>query len=424
MATVRSTPPKAPVETRPIPPRRPVRRSRAPSGGRPAIVVGTGVTALGMIRSLGRAGIPALLVGPPGDIARRSRWARPFPGTERNGGDGSLAELLARSDLEGGVLIPGADSAVREIARLPGEVLARFPASVPSEATLEILIDKRAFAALMRREGMPHPRTIELDAEGELDEVEDPFFERAFLKPRDSQRFFGRFGVKGIPVRSREEAAERLRGVRAEGFSVVLQEYIPGPPTAHVFLDGFVDRHAELRLLLTRRRTRMYPRDFGNSTLCETVLPGEVAPAVAALRRLLDTVSYRGIFSAEVKFDARTEEYRFLEVNARAWWYVEFAARCGVNVCEAAYRDALGEPVEYRTGCRAGIRLLYPRHDLDAFRAIQEAPAEDPHSTWDWFRPWLGARQALFVSDDPWPAIWDAQARVARRLRRRAAGAR
>jgi len=47
------------------------------------------------------------------------------------------------------------------------------------------------------------------------------------------------------------------------------------------------------------------------------------------------------VFSAEFKFDERDGLFKILEVNARPWWYVDFAARCGVDVCRMAYRDAL-----------------------------------------------------------------------------------
>lgn len=388
------------------------------------MVVASGVTGLGMVRSLGRAGVPTLVLAPGADLVHRSRWGRPLPGRAAAAAEGAddprpLAERLAEAEPESGVLIPGSDSAVREIVALPPALRERFATSVPPADTLDVLTDKQAFARFTREHGLPHPLTIEPHGpDGGLEDLDADFFTRAFLKPRDSQRFFARFGVKGIHVRSREEALRRIARLEAEGFPVVVQEYIPGPPTAHVFLDGFVDRRGRLALLLTRRRTRMYPEDFGNSTLCETVPPSEVAPAVDALRRLLDSLSYRGIFSTEVKRDDRTGEYRFLEVNARAWWYVEFAARCGVNVCEAAYRDALGLPLPRCPEVPGGVRLLYPEYDLTAFRARrrEDGSRRDRPSAWAWFRPWLGARQALLVGDDPWPALWQTGARLRRRL--------
>jgi hypothetical protein len=48
-----------------------------------------------------------------------------------------------------------------------------------------------------------------------------------------------------------------LERVADAGLELLLQEYIPRAPTAHIFLDGYVDRAGELRGCLARRRLRM-----------------------------------------------------------------------------------------------------------------------------------------------------------------------
>ena len=64
----------------------------------PAIVMGRGPTALGILRSLQMAGIPAYVACPPGDIVTRSRWYRPTPGSlpwDGQPGEPGLAALKA-----------------------------------------------------------------------------------------------------------------------------------------------------------------------------------------------------------------------------------------------------------------------------------------------------------------------------------------
>ena len=80
-------------------------------------------------------------------------------------------------------------------------------------------------------------------------------------KPADSQRSFARFRVKAFRIAGRKEAAERLAACAAGGHTMVLQEYVPGPPTNHYFLDGFVDRTGCIRALFVRQRLRMFPPD-------------------------------------------------------------------------------------------------------------------------------------------------------------------
>jgi predicted ATP-grasp superfamily ATP-dependent carboligase len=141
----------------------------------------------------------------------------------------------------------------------------------------------------------------------------------------------------------------------------------------------------------------------------------EVAPAMRSLEVLLPAVGYRGIYSAEFKLDARDGTFKILEVNTRPWWYVEFAALCGVDVCTMAYRDALGLEVSDVTTYEVGARCVNARTDLLASRASVRSGETS------WARAlasWIGARQAIFRAEDPVPALVD----LAQRARRRIAG--
>lgn len=145
----------------------------------------------------------------------------------------------------------------------------------------------------------------------------------------------------------------------------------------------------------------MFPRDFGNSTMTVTIPLEEVGEAPADLRRLLEHLEYRGMFDAELKLDRRDGRFKLLEVNARAWWQIELAAACGVDVCVMAYRDALGLPVEPALGYEIGRRWVHPACDARAW--WQSAPA----SIVALRAPplcWLGASQAVLSWDDPLPA--------------------
>jgi predicted ATP-grasp superfamily ATP-dependent carboligase len=130
---------------------------------------------------------------------------------------------------------------------------------------------------------------------------------------------------------------------------------------------------------------------------------------------LLERLAYRGIFSAEFKRDARDGIFRILEVNTRAWWYVEFATRCGVNVVEMAWRDAQDltvapAPSNYLTG--AGCVNL--RNDLvTVFGRHVAARTPLPLA----LRQWGRGHFNVFRWDDPLPSL-----QVAWRTVKRASG--
>ena len=103
------------------------------------------------------------------------------------------------------------------------------------------------------------------------------------------------------------------------------------------------------------RRTTLYDQ---HKPSMQSVPLSEVAPAAESLTALLDRLAYRGVFSAEFKKDSRDGQFKILEINARPWWYVEFASRCGVDVCTMSYRDALDLPVTSVTDYQAGRRCM------------------------------------------------------------------
>jgi predicted ATP-grasp superfamily ATP-dependent carboligase len=383
--------------------------------GPPALILGRGLTALGVLRLLGRRGIDAYVWPPATDMVRRSRWYRPAPEVGLDP-EADLAGFLGVLPLERAVVIPTSDAWAMALAGL-GEapVTARFPACVPARTVLETLVDKRAFADVLRAAGLPHPLTVPVAAPGDLVRVPDDVIPRAFLKPHDSQRFFARFGVKAFRVASREEAEHRIETLAREGIGVVVQEYIPGPASEHYFVDGFADREGGVLSAFGRRRLRMYPPDFGNSTCMVSVPPAEVADGLATIERLTSLLGYHGIFSAEFKRDPRDGRLKLLEVNARPWWYVEFAGRCGVDVVAQYYDDALGRPLRRREGYAVGRELMFPYYDYHAV-TLDGPPGVAALAAWAWRA--ARAVQPVWCLDDPWPALSEVAAGAVRRLTR------
>lgn len=388
-----------------------------------AIVMGREQTALGALRSLRMAGIEAYAACPRGDLVRRSRWHRHVPGAAdwdgRPGADAQAA--LTAATLARAVLIPCNDNAALWAAGVPaGPLGARFSVSSSSQATLQILKDKSRFGQFLAGTAIPHPRTFTIRSAADIAAIPFDDLDRVFVKPADSQAFLRTTGVKGLWARDRGEFEAIWQRLDGQDLAVIAQEYIPGGADDHYFIDGFRDRHGVLTALFARRRIRISPPDFGSSSYCVSIPMRDVEAAVPGLSELLQRLAYRGIFSAEFKRDARDGAFRILEVNARAWWYVEFAARCGVNVVEMAWRDAQELPVaRARADYPTGVGCINLRNDLDTVFARHGA-ARTPLPLA--LRQWSRGHFNVFRFDDPLPGLqvaWQAVADVVgRRLRR------
>ena len=369
----------------------------------PALVLGNGVTGLGTIRALRRSGIQTYCLSRDLGFVRYSRCCRTlFTEKGRLPDDGDLLHHLKKLPIERGVLIPCSDLWLQAVAHLMEYDGGLFVGSAPKLSVVQLLTDKGRFSCKLAELGIPHPRTLSLDNGNSLENLDDRCLENSFLKPRNSQVFFREFNVKAMKPGSREEARKKLEQIEALGLSVVLQEFIPGPADRHYFIDGFIDRQGAAKGLFARHRLRIDPPEFGNSSFMQTVALEEVRPAWDSLKRLLDQIGYRGIFSAEFKKDPRDDEFKLLEVNARPWWYIGFAASCGVNVAAMAYYDALGQEVEPDMEYPAGVSCVYPYYDL---RACRKSFREGELSAGQWIKSWITARQAMTSLTDPMPTL-------------------
>jgi len=376
------------------------------------LVLGSGITVLGVLRALSEVDADAVALPDVDRVTRRSRWFRAGPSALSGMTPDALPQALESLPVAT-VLMACSDLWVRTVAALPAEVRIRYPASVAPLQALELLVDKGRFGSALDRLGLPHPATRLMNSVQDLAVVPDTVIQNSFLKPVHSQQFFARFGVKAFRIADRSNARDRLAECIDAGFQMMLQDYISGPATNHYFIDGFIDRFGVVRALFARRRLRMSPPDFGNSTSQTSVPVEETGDASATLKTLLADIGYRGIFSAEFKRDPRDGVFNLIEVNARPWWYVEFAARCGVNVCKLAIRDALGQPVETISEYAVGRRCVYPYYDWHAARAELSAGRLGLPG---WARSWLGAYQPVFRWSDPLPAVGEVAVLIGKRL--------
>ncbi|HYK95171.1 MAG TPA: hypothetical protein VE011_04780 [Candidatus Dormibacteraeota bacterium] len=382
----------------------------------PVLILGNHVTGLGVLRLLAAHGIPTYVVDAAADFIVRSRWYRRAERTLTETSDGGeLADFLGSLQIPRAVLMPCSDEWTLAVASLPPETRLRYPASVAPREAVAQFIDKNLFALLVERLQIPRPRTSLIRNPMDLGLVTDDELANGFLKPTDSHRHHSRFGAKGFFIESRPMAARLVEQASAAGVTFMLQEWIPGGTSKIVLIDGFVDRGGEIVAMSARRRIRMDPPRLANSALCVTIPLNDVSEAVAGVRKLLAEVGYRGIFSAEFKFDERDGTFKIIEVNARPYWFISHTAAAGLDLPWMAYLDALDIPVPPPAPYRLGKYGLYEINDaaalLRAWTSLRrpEGPV---------LRPWLTGDHVLFRLTDPLPAVIEVWSALKRRGRR------
>jgi len=391
----------------------------APAG---ALVLGADYRALGVVRSLGRRGVPVWVIRDGDDaLAARSRYARRRLDWPRSEANAQLTFLLglAKNGADGFALIPSGDESAAFVARHHDALSARYAVTVPPWATMRFAYDKRLTYPLARGLGLDVPWTAARRDRADLAdlaarEIRYP----VVLKPAFKETFNRLTAAKAWRVDDRAALLRRYDEACAlvAPETIMVQELIPGGGEAQ-FSYAALCADGEPLAALTARRTRQYPADFGRaSTYVETVdRPQIEAPARALLREL----GWTGLVEVEFKLDPRDGRHKLLDVNPRVWGWHTLCGRAGVDFPYLLWRVACGEPVP-SVAARPGVRWVRTTTDLPV--VVRELLARRM-SVRAYARSLRGPREgAIFARDDVRPAVSEVPQLVSVLARRVAGG--
>jgi D-aspartate ligase len=363
-----------------------------------ALVIGADYRALGVVRSLGRRGVPAWVLRHGDDrLAGFSRFAqRTLPLVE---GAGFLLGLCREHRLDGWTLFPSSDESAAFVARHHRELGDRFRLTTPPWDVTRYAYDKRLTYPLAESLGIAVPQTW---YPGDRDDVAT--LDCAFpvvIKPAVKDGFNRLTAAKAWRVDTRDELIARYDEACtfADPETLMVQELIPGGGSEQLSYAAICDNGRPLAAL-TARRTRQYPMDFGRaSTFVETAdLPEVEEPA----RALLASIGYTGLVEVEFKRDPRDGTCKLLDVNPRVWGWHTLCARAGIDFTYLAWRLARGESVP-RSTARVGVR--WSRLSTDLPTVVTEI-RRGRLSVREYLRSLRGPRErAIFARDDPLPGL-------------------
>src|SRR3954451_7402697 len=275
---------------------------------------------IGVMRSLGRLGVPVVCIDPDGTAAATaSRYCRESLVWDLRTADpaDSVAFLRSVAERLGGepILLAADDFGAIFVAEHHRELSAWYRMQHPAAELARALSNKESMFHLCREHAVPTPAALfpksRADVEAMLDELAFP----VLLKGIDTQLQERRSGKRMVKVGSQEELLASYDELEDPADpNLMLQEYVPGGADSIWMFNGYFDDHSRCLLGYTGRKLRQWPVGTGATSLGICVPNYEVESLVT---RLMSAVGYRGPLDLGFRYDARDGQYKLLDVNPR-----------------------------------------------------------------------------------------------------------
>jgi len=368
-----------------------------------AIILHVGGTGLGVIRSLGKKGIPIIGLDPKRDVGSFSKYCRYIKCPDPESNEKEFIDFLIRLKYNiknQCVIFPTTDIDVKVISKNKEKLQDFFIIPLPDFSIVERLVDKEKFYAYIDMLHFPCPKTFSYRDISQFDSFADTLRFPCILKPSNSTIFGRDFGVKLFKAESKNSLLELIRISTSRGHDILIQELIPGDDSKLFGFCSYCNREHKPIAFFMYKKLRGFPQGFGLCTLIESVWIPEILEIGI---KFLKKIKYIGISEIEFKLDFRDNTYKIIEVNARTWWENILAERCGVDLSYICYCDSILKPISYDFSPELGVKWIYIIDDL---RALASGLARGNISIISYIKSIRGKKIYAIISiDDPLPTV-------------------
>jgi predicted ATP-grasp superfamily ATP-dependent carboligase len=319
-----------------------------------AVVLSAHNTGLGVIRALGKHGVPIVAIYyQKQDMGYVSKYVKekvlaPHPEESEKQFIGLLIDCA--NCYGNSILIPADDATLVAVSKNKA-LLANYYIVACAEWTIaQRFIDKKYTYTLAESIGIPAPRTIAPKNESDAEEYAESTTYPCLVKPCQSHRYFEAFRRKVVKVKNADQLMSAYKQASQAGMEVLLQEYIPGEDSAGVNYNSYYWNNKPL-VEFTAQKVRLSPPEFGvPAVLVSKHIPELLTPG----RKIIQALGYNGYSCTEFKKDARDGVYKLMEINGRHNRSLLLSVKCGINFPLIEYNHrVLGEipsTINYRKG--------------------------------------------------------------------------
>jgi predicted ATP-grasp superfamily ATP-dependent carboligase len=369
-----------------------------------ALVLGSYITGLGVIRSLGRKGIPVIcLDSDRKQVGFYSKYCNGIKSPNAVFKEEQYIDLLLEiGELMNykGVLIPASDIEIFAILKNKSKLVKYYNFIMSDLPISELLINKSLLYKTLEKLDIKYPKTFYPDNLEKLMEISEEVEYPCIIKPALSCYFRLDFNKKLFIVKSKEELIADWKKANNQNHEVLVQEIIPGKVENMYGLNTYFRKGFKPRNIFMYQRIREWPHNFGNGCFIQKADIPELEKIVIDL---VSKINFQGIIDAEFKKDLRDNSFKLIEINARPWMQNSLASRYGVNVAYLAYMDAIGKSLEEIDLYEGDIKWLMIYDDACSSLKSLNKKELTFHQLFSSYK--CKKVHAFFARDDPLPFI-------------------
>lgn len=256
------------------------------------------------------------------------------------------------------------------IAKNREDLKDKFYFSYPSEELQSTLVNKEKFYKTYSKSVLDLPKTVYYDCKSDKP-LKSKLVFPVIVKPANVI-LFKHITFKGkkkiYRLNSLEEVNKVITYFKDGGYddTLIIQEYIPGDDS-HLF-DAvvYVDKNQKTKLVSFAQigLQEHNPSMIGNAAVLINGYSefGGVDEQIDKICKFMDSIGYQGFAEFDMKYDARTKQYKVMEINARQGRCSYYIAPCGYNLVEVLAKDLIfDEEIEFAKIDKIQLETFVPK---------------------------------------------------------------
>jgi len=329
-----------------------------------AIILGGGIIGLTTIRAFVKRNIETILVYyDTKDFATASKYLKktflaPHPEKEETGFINYLMNLS--DEYKGSIIFPTEDEYLIPVSKFKEKLSQHFIVACNNFDVITKLVNKSLTYDIADKSSIPAPRNLVTNDDKVAIEFASQIGFPCLIKPSQGHIYFKLFGKKMAKVFDNVSLEKELLNAVSQNLVVMIQEFIPGNDKDNYSYWGYRD-NGKFYSEATAQKVRNDPPGTGSPRVQVTRNIYELIPLA---RKILDALDYQGYANVEFKKDHRTNEYKFMEINARINRCMLQAIAGGIDYPWIIYNHLkngiLPEPVK----CEEGIYWIDVGKDI------------------------------------------------------------